>query len=131
MRSIVAAFVDETTGQLWRADVITRDPRDERFAFDYVALGRRSRHDKTFDLLVPTTMHEDFFAGIEPATARETRKYTNYRRFQTSAQNCPPAAMKIILAIAAFVSFANLASRQRRRDPRSSRSHTWLPTSRS
>jgi len=87
MRSIVAAFVDEKTGQLWRADVITRDPRDERFAFDYV-ISVTFQHNKVFDLLVPATMHEDFFAGIN-RRAWADAKYTNYHRFQTSARILP------------------------------------------
>jgi hypothetical protein len=87
MRSIVAAFVDEKTGQLWRADVITRDPRDERFGFDHV-ISVTFQHNKVLDLLVPATMHEDFFAGIN-RRAWGDAKYTNYRRFQTSGRMLP------------------------------------------
>ena len=87
MRSIVAAFVDEKTGELLRADVITRDPRDERVAFDYV-ISVVFQHDKQFNLLVPSTMHEDFFAGVN-RRAWGDAKYTNYRRFQTSARIVP------------------------------------------
>jgi hypothetical protein len=87
MRSIVAAFVDEQTGQLWRADVITRDPRDDKFAFDYV-LSVEFQNNKQLGLLVPATMHEDFFAGVNRRAFGDA-KYTNYRRFQTSARIVP------------------------------------------
>ena len=87
MRSIVAAFVDEKTGELLRADVITRDPRDERLAFDYV-ISVVFQHNKQFNLLVPSTMHEDFFAGVN-RRAWGDAKYSNYRRFQTSARILP------------------------------------------
>jgi hypothetical protein len=87
MRSIVAAFVDEQTGELLRADVNTRDPRDERLAFDYV-ISVVFQFNKQFNLLVPSTMHEDFFAGVN-RRAWGDAKYTNYRRFQTSARILP------------------------------------------
>jgi hypothetical protein len=87
MRSIVAAFVDVKTGQLWRADVITRDPRDDKFAFDYV-ISVEFRNNKQFGLLLPSTMHEDFFAGVN-RRAWGDANYTNYRRFQTSARIIP------------------------------------------
>jgi hypothetical protein len=87
MRSIVAAFVDEKSGELLRADVITRDPRDERYTFDYV-ISVAFQYNKQFGLLVPSTMHEDFFAGVN-RRAWGDAKYTNYRRFQTSARIVP------------------------------------------
>lgn len=87
MRSIVAAFVDEKTGELLRADVITRDPRDERVAFDYV-ISVVFQLNTQFNLLVPATMHEDFFAGVN-RRAWGDAKYSNYRRFQTSARILP------------------------------------------
>jgi hypothetical protein len=87
MRSIVAAYIDAETGVLWRADVITRDPRDERFAFDYV-LSVEFQNNRALGIVVPSTMHENFFAGINREAFAEA-KYTNYRRFQTSARIVP------------------------------------------
>jgi hypothetical protein len=87
MRSIVAAYLDAETGVLWRADVITRDPRDGRFAFDYV-LSVEFQNNRALGIAVPSKMHEDFFAGINRKAFGDAR-YTNYRRFQTAARIIP------------------------------------------
>jgi hypothetical protein len=67
--------------------VITRDPRDDKFAFDYV-ISVEFQRNQPLGLLVPVTMREDFFAGINRRAWGEA-KYTNYRRFQTSARIVP------------------------------------------
>jgi hypothetical protein len=87
MRSIISAFVEPGTGRLWRADVITRDPRGDAFTFDHVIRVEFTNH-KQLGLLVPATMHEDFFAGMNRQAFGDAR-YTNYRRFQTSGRIVP------------------------------------------
>lgn len=84
MRSIVSAFVEPGTGRLWKADVITRDPRPARVVFDHVVSVTFQEH-RALGLLVPAKMHEDFFAGPD-RKAWGDATYVNYRRFQTSAR---------------------------------------------
>ena len=87
MRSIVSAFVEPGTGRLWRADVIARDPRETRWAFDHV-ISVEFKEDRTLGLLVPAAMREVFFAG-QNRNAHGDASYANYRRFQTSARIVP------------------------------------------
>lgn len=87
IRSIVSAFVEEGTGRLWRADVVSRDPRDSRVVFDHV-VSVEFREDRAVGMLVPARMHEDFFAGSN-RKAWSDAEYRNYRRFQTSARIVP------------------------------------------
>lgn len=82
MQSTVTAFV-EPDGRLWRADVITVD----RHRFEHVVSVEFQLHRK-LGLLVPATMHEDFFAG-DNRDAQGDATYRNYRRFQTSARIVP------------------------------------------
>lgn len=84
IRSIISAFVEPDTGRLWRADVIARDPRPTRWTFDHV-VSVEFKEEPKLGLLVPATMHEDFFAG-QNRKAYGTASYENYRRFQTSAR---------------------------------------------
>lgn len=88
MRSIISAFVEPATGRLWRADVIIRDPRPSMTQFDHI-VSVTFEENRTFGLLVPAKMREDFFAGHD-RKAWGDAKYTNYRRFQTSARIVPP-----------------------------------------
>jgi hypothetical protein len=82
MQSTVTAFV-EPDGRLWRADVITVD----RFRFEHVISVEFQQH-RQLGLLVPVTMHEEFFAG-DNRDAKGDATYRNYRRFQTSARIVP------------------------------------------
>ena len=82
MQSTVTAFV-EPDGRLWRADVITVD----RLKFEHVVSVEFQPH-RELGLLVPATMHEEFFAG-ENRKAWGDATYRNYRRFQTSARIVP------------------------------------------
>jgi len=86
MRSIVSAFVEPGTGRLWKADVITRDPRPSA-EFDHV-VSVTFKENNALGLLVPAKMHEDFFAGHD-RKAWGDADYSNYRRFQTSARIVP------------------------------------------
>ena len=82
MQSTVTAFV-EPDGRLWRADVITVD----RLKFEHVVSVEFHQH-RELGLLVPVTMHEEFFAG-DNRKAWGDATYRNYRRFQTSARIVP------------------------------------------
>jgi hypothetical protein len=82
MQSTVTAFV-EPDGRLWRADVITVD----RLKFEHVVSVEFQPH-RELGMLVPATMHEEFFAG-DNRDARGDATYRNYRRFQTSARIVP------------------------------------------
>lgn len=84
MRSIITAWVEPASGRLWRADVVTRDTRAGVAPFDNVVSVRFAEH-AALGLLVPATMHEEFFAGVR-RRAWGDATYTNYRRFQTSAR---------------------------------------------
>lgn len=87
MRSIVTAWVETINGRLWRADVVTRDTREDAAAFDAVVSVDFREHE-ALGLLVPTAMREKFFSGLE-RRAWGTASYSNYRRFQTSARIVP------------------------------------------
>jgi hypothetical protein len=87
MRSIVKAWVETDNGRLWKAEVITRDTRDNAFPFDAIVAVDFKEHD-TLGMLVPATMREEFFAGMRRRAWGEA-SYTNYRRFQTSARILP------------------------------------------
>lgn len=82
MQSTVTALI-EPDGRLWRADVITVD----RLRFEHVVSVEFQLH-RELGLLVPATMHEDFFAG-DNRDAQGNATYRNYRRFQTSARIVP------------------------------------------
>ena len=87
MRSIVTAWVETVNGRLWRADVITRDTREQAAPFDAVVSVDFREHE-ALGLLVPTAMREKFFSDFE-RRAWGNASYTNYRRFQTSARILP------------------------------------------
>lgn len=87
MRSIVTAWVEPATGRLHRADVRSRDPRENAWPFDAVVSVDFEAHSG-FGLLVPTKMREEFFAGHDRRAWGEA-SYRNYRRFQTSARIVP------------------------------------------
>ena len=87
MRSIVSAFVEPETGRLWRADVITRDPRPARVVFDHV-VSVTFQENRELGLLVPAKMREDSLRGPR-SKAWGDADLRNYRRFQTSARIVP------------------------------------------
>ena len=74
-------------GRLWKAKVIARDTRDNAFPLNAIVSLTFKQHD-SLGLLVPATMHEEFFAGVG-RRAWGDATYTNYRRFQTSARIVP------------------------------------------
>lgn len=87
MKSVVWAWVEPDSGRLLRAQVTARDVRIGKPAFDAtvrVDFGPNAQ----LGLLVPVEMNETFFVErSQPGTS--VAKYTNYRRFQTTARIVP------------------------------------------
>ena len=87
MQSLISAWIEPDTGRLLRAQVKTRDARIGVLPFDQV-IWVDFRPDEKLGMLVPYEMKEEFFAGrFREGTG--TARYTNYRRFQTSARVVP------------------------------------------
>ncbi len=87
MKNVVLAWVDPD-GRLLRAQVRTRDARIGALQFD-ATVAVDFREDAKLGMLVPAAMQEAFFAGRARVGSGEA-KYSNYRRFQTSARIVPP-----------------------------------------
>jgi len=87
MKTVVWAWVDPATGALLRAQVTARDVRIGMPAFDAV-IRVDFTENRALGLLVPSVMTETFFVGRN-ADGSGTAKYTNCRRFQTSARIVP------------------------------------------
>lgn len=88
MQTLVTAWVETDTGRLLRAQVKTRDARIGVLPFDNV-VWVDFKPDEKLGLLVPSEMREEFFAGrFREGTGRA--KYSNYRKFQTTARVVPP-----------------------------------------
>ena len=80
-RVAIEAMVDPASGALLSARVDMQLPEEHathRVEVDY-------RHDAALDMLVPTELRETF------GSVRGTARYTNYRRFRTSARIVPDA----------------------------------------
>lgn len=88
MRSTLRAWVEPANGRLWRAEVITRDPREGAAPFDNLVRVEFSEH-ATLGLLVPAKMREEFVAG-HSRVGWSDATYSNYRRFQTSGRIVTP-----------------------------------------
>ncbi len=87
LESRVTAWID-SAGRLWRAEARSR----------YAEISGRQdepvvrvdfRYDRTLDLLVPFEMRERFTTGTPGLMGTSTAKYTDFRRFQTSARIVP------------------------------------------
>ncbi|MEY4093274.1 MAG: hypothetical protein RLZZ53_473 [Acidobacteriota bacterium] len=87
MRSLVTAWIEPETGRLLRAQVKTRDARIGTQGIDNM-IWVDFRADQQLGMLVPYEMKEDFFAG-RFRDGSGTARYTNYRRFTTSARIVP------------------------------------------
>ena len=87
MKAVVWAWVEAASGRLLRAQVAARDIRIGMPPFDAVIrvdFGANAQ----LGLLVPVEMEETFF--VERGRAgTSVAKYTNYRKFQTSARIVP------------------------------------------
>lgn len=85
--SRMRAWIDARTGALWRAEVVLRRPNDGRkpskIRVEFAV-------DPKLQVIVPIELREDF--GVANITSGGTgvAKYSNYRRFQTSARIVPP-----------------------------------------
>jgi len=88
MKTAVWAWVEPLTGRLLRAQVTARDVRIGMPPFDAV-IRVDFKDDAALGLLVPAEMEETFFVERR-LQGSGTAKYTNYRKFQTSARIVPP-----------------------------------------
>ena len=85
LQSHVRAWIDVQTGALWRAEVVLkgnnerREPSKVRVEF---ALAPQ------LQVIVPIEMREEF--SVANGNGRGVAKYSNFRRFQTSARIVPP-----------------------------------------
>lgn len=87
MKTVVWAWVEASSGRLLRAQVMTRDIRIGVPGFDAV-IRVEFKANAELGLLIPSEMHETFYVDRgRPGTG--VAKYTNYRRFQTSARILP------------------------------------------
>jgi hypothetical protein len=84
-----AAWIDPVSGALWRAELIVspdapgrlrRPDLESRIRVDFI-------HDQTLDLLVPTELTEYFW--VRGGVGYGNGKYTNFRKFSTSARLIP------------------------------------------
>lgn len=84
MESVVRAWIEPATGRLFRAEVKSRNLGSQDFS-NIVRV--EFAPNKQFGVLVPSVMDEVFplYGGIGTGQAR----YSNFRRFQTSARIVP------------------------------------------
>jgi hypothetical protein len=86
MPSVVHAWIDPRNGRLLRAEVTTftsstaKEPEND-LRVEFV-------DDRTLAILVPSEMRE-LFPGPEDGTGTAVARYTNFRRFTTSARILP------------------------------------------
>lgn len=87
MQTVVWAWVEPASGRLLRAQVNAKDARfgGPRFSAEVRV---DFRDQPALGLLVPSEMTEKFFVD-DAGTGTGTAKYTNYRKFQTSARIVP------------------------------------------
>jgi hypothetical protein len=86
MPTVVRAWIDPVNGQLLRADVNTYASFDAK-EFEN-SLRVEFVTDKGVGLLVPSEMREEF-PGDSGGTGKSVARYSNYRRFTTSARIVP------------------------------------------
>lgn len=84
MKTVVWAWVEPNTGHLLRAKVTARDTRMGTAPF-LAEIDVQFKQDSKVGMLVPAEMTETFFVDRGGA-GTGTAKYSNYRRFQTSAR---------------------------------------------
>jgi len=86
MPSVIRAWVDPRDGRLLRAEVETFPAFGaKQYSQD---LQVEFAHDRTFGLLVPMEMRE-VFPAADPGRGTGVARYSNFRRFQTSARIVP------------------------------------------
>lgn len=84
LKTRVRAWIDASSGAVWRAEVEMRVPGDSR---NPTWLRVDFARDKGLQFMVPVTMRERFNWVADTGTSVAT--YTNFRRFQTSARIVP------------------------------------------
>ena len=87
MQTVVWAWVEPASGRLLRAQVNAKDARfgGSRFSAE---IRVDFKDEPALRLLVPSEMNEKFFVD-DAGNGTSVAKYTNYRRFQTSARIVP------------------------------------------
>mgnify|MGYP001562440613 CR=1 FL=1 len=87
MQTVVWAWLEPASGRLLRAQVNAKDARfgGPRFSAEVRV---DFKDEPALGLLVPSEMNEKFFVD-EAGTGTGTAKYTNYRKFRTSARIVP------------------------------------------
>ena len=86
MKTVVWAWVEPNTGRLLRAQVDARDARMGVGSFS-AEIRVDFKDEKKLGMLVPDSMTETFF--VDRGSGSGSAKYSNYRRFETSARIVP------------------------------------------
>lgn len=86
MKTVVWAWIEPATGRLLRAQVTARDGRIGLWSF-IAEIRVEFKDDKKMGVLVPDTMTERFY--VDRGSGSGTAKYSNYRRFETTARIVP------------------------------------------
>ena len=84
--SVVRAWIDPRTGRLMRAEIETFAPGKNKQSESVLRV--EFSENRVLGLFVPTEMQETFPAG-KPLRGTSAAKYTNFRRFTTSARIVP------------------------------------------
>jgi len=87
MQSRMRAWIDSGTGAVWRAEVVMRGLDKGRKASK---IRVEFALEPKLQIIVPVEMREDFGVANIGIGGTGVAKYSNYRRFQTSARIVPP-----------------------------------------
>lgn len=87
LQSRLRAWVDAGTGALWRAEVVMRrqndGPKPTKIRVEFAL-------EPKLQVIVPVELREEFGVANMANLGTGVAKYSNYRRFQTSARIVPP-----------------------------------------
>ena len=86
MKTVVWAWIEPASGRLLRAQVDVKDARLGGSPF-VAEIRVDFKEDSKVGVLVPSEMNETFF--VDRGTGSGTAKYSNYRRFETTARIVP------------------------------------------
>lgn len=87
LQSRIRAWIDAGTGAVWRAEVVLRTRNERR---DPSKIKVEFVLEPKLQVIVPLEMREEFGVANTLAGGTGVAKYSNYRRFQTSARIVPP-----------------------------------------
>jgi hypothetical protein len=87
LQSHMRAWIDAATGAVWRAEVVMRGQDKGRKASK---IRVEFALEPKLQVIVPVEMREDFGVANVLYGGSGVAKYSNYRRFQTSARIVPP-----------------------------------------